>query len=223
MLTQSLSKNQRLLLAAAGTLALIFWLNIGFSILRPATGSFLVKWIPTAILAGLVFAQRSSWGSLVLFFALLTQSLGAVILDFDRHGYVLYALGFTALAHIMFGAAFLERRNNWANIPSARKACLAIFLCFALVYGYIVSGNAPARMQIPVIVYMFCLSFAVVSSIVSSNAWAVFFGMLCFVFDDSIFSYHLFIAPIGPNHFITWPSYMAGQALVTLGFLTRRA
>lgn len=221
MLTQSLSKNHRLLLALAGILAVAFWLNIGFSILKPATGSFLVKWIPTAILAGLIFSQRRSWGSLVLFFALLTQSLGAVILDFDRHGYVLYALGFTALAHLLFGTAFLERRNAWKDIPVARRICLGIFLCYAIAYGTVVAQSAPSRMQIPVIVYMGCLSFAVVSSIISSNVWMVILGMLCFVFDDSIFSYHLFIAPIGPNHFITWPSYMAGQALVTLGFLSQ--
>lgn len=219
----ALTANDRKLLAAALSLAALFWVNIGFGILRPASGSFLLKCMPSAFFAFLVFSHRGSRGSVFLFAALLVQTLGAIVLDFDRLGYVLYALGFTAVAHVLFASAFLTTRK-WTGLGSGRKLAAALFVLYAISYGSFIAVQAAQRgMLVAVVVYMICLSAGTLSAILSERPWLAAAGMLMFVLDDSVFSYHLFVSPIPPNHFITWPSFIAGQALVTLSLMALRS
>ncbi len=212
-------QDHRILLVAAG-LALLFWANIGFSVLRPTSGSFLLKWLPTGLLAWLVFQHRSSPRSIWLFTGLLVQSLGAVILDFDRIGYVLYALAFTAVAHLCFAAAFAPTKAALRELPRVRWILAVVFLAYALSYGSFVALRAGTRgMTLPVLIYMLCLSAGALSALLSGRSWLAFAGMAMFVLDDTVFSYHLFVSPIPPNHFITWPTYFTGQVLITLGLV----
>lgn len=216
----TIARNDQKLLIGAAALALLFWANIGFGLLRPSNGSFVLKWLPTLLLAWIVFQHRETPRSLWLFTGLMVQSLGAIVLDFDRIGYVLYALAFTAVAHVSFAGAFRPTRANLANLPRTRQIAAAVFVLYALSYGsYAAIHSASRGMQLPVIVYMLCLSAGTLAAILSGKHWMVPLGMAMFVLDDTVFSYHLFISPIPPNHFITWPSYIAGQVLITMGFV----
>ena len=220
----AIARSDQKILLGATALALLFWANIGLGILRPANGSFVLKWLPTMCLALIVFQRRESPRSLWLFTGLLIQSLGAVILDFDRIGYVLYALAFTALAHLCFAGAFMPRAFSLSNMPRTRLAAAGVFLVYALGYGsYAAMHSASRGMQFPVVLYMLCLSAGMLAALFSGRHWLVALGMAMFVLDDTVFSYHLFVSPIPPNHFITWPSYFTGQALLTIGFASSTA
>lgn len=211
----------RRLLYGLFLLALLFWLNIGFGLLQPATGSFILKWVPSAILALIVYRHRTSWRSFLLFCAILIQSIGAVILDFDRSGYVLYSLAFTGCAHLCYSARFLPALETLKRIHFLRWIFLGGLWIYALFYGSFVADHLPARMQGPVIFYMILLTLAGTLSLLSGLSWLVVLGMFFFILDDSVFSYHLFVSPIPANHFITWPTYIAGQTCIVLGCIRR--
>lgn len=216
----TLARNDQKILIGAVAVALLFWANIGFGLLRPANGSFLLKWLPTLLLALIVFQHRDSQRSLWLFTGLMIQSLGAVVLDFDRIGYVLYALIFTAVAHLCFAGALLPRSDQVKGQPRGRLIAAGVFAVYAIGYGsYVALHSASRGLQVPVVLYMICLSAGTLSAILSGRSLLVALGMAMFVVDDTVFSYHLFVSPIPPNHFITWPSYFAGQALLTIGFV----
>ncbi len=216
MLTAQIDRRLFQFLILAATL---FWLNIGFSVLSPATGSFILKWIPSAILAFLVFRHRTSNRSFLLFCALLVQSAGAVILDFDRTGYVLYSLGFTALAHALFASTFWPGLAALRRLNRVRYLLAGLLLVYAILYGGFIGTQVPSRMFLPVTIYMTVLTTAAAMSVLSGASPLLALGMALFVIDDTVFSWHLFVSPIPANHFITWPAYIAGQTLVTLGFL----
>ncbi len=207
------------ILAGVALFAALFWLNIGFALLKPSTGSFILKWIPSALLAFLVFAHRDRSRAYFIFCALLLQSAGAVVLDFNRTGNVLYSLIFTAGAHIMNAGAFYPGINFSRDVKKLSIA--GVFLAYVIAYGSFIAGHVPSRMFVPVILYMTALSVSVLSGILSRRSWLIILGLLCFVLDDSVFSWHLFISPIPPNHFITWPSFITGQTLITIGFISR--
>ncbi len=213
--------DRRILLAGV-IAAVLFWCNIGFAVLRPATGSFVLKWIPSALFAFLVFRHHTDRRSFLLFCALLIQSMGAVILDFDRVGYVLYSLGFTAAAHLLFTGTYFPGMAALRRVNLVRWILLAALLVYCAAYGAFIVAHVPSRMLFPVIAYMVVLSAAVGMSLLSGYPVLLMAGMMLFVLDDSVFSWHLFVSPIPANHFITWPSYIAGQTLVTLGFLQGR-
>lgn len=216
-----LTQLDRRILVTAGSLALLFWLNIGLGILKPATGSFVLKWIPGALLAFLIFRHQTSRQSFLLFCAILVQSMGAVVLDFDRTGYVLYSMAFTAGAHLLFAAAFFP------GLPALRASGIRFvfvgaFLLYAVLFGGFIASYVPSRMFTPVVFYMIALSLSAGMAVLSRYPLMLVAGVFCFVLDDSIFSWHLFVSSIPANHFLTWPSYIAGQTLVTLGFLKGR-
>lgn len=218
MVIQSLDRR---LLYGLYALAFLFWLNIGFGLLQPATGSFILKWVPSAILAFIVYRHRTSWRSFLLFCAVLIQSIGAVILDFDRSGYVLYSLAFTGLAHLCYCAQFLPTVETLKKMRPVRWLLVLALLVYALLYGSFVADHLPTRMQWPVIFYMILLTLAGSLGILSGLSWLVVVGMLFFILDDSVFSWHLFVSPIPANHFITWPTYIAGQTCIVLGCIRR--
>lgn len=217
-----MERMDRRILLAGVIAAILFWFNIGFAVLRPSTGSFILKWIPSALLAFLVFRHHTDKRSFLFFCALLIQSMGAVILDFDRVGYVLYSLGCTAAAHLCFTGTYFPGIAALRSIPVSRWILLAVLLAYCVLYGAYIATHVPSRMFIPVIAYMVVLSAAAGMSLISGYPILLIAGMLFFVLDDSVFSWHLFVSPIPANHFITWPSYIAGQTLVTLGFLQGR-
>ena len=208
--------------------AVFFWANTGFGFYRPYKGSFFIKSIPTVVLAILVYRHRTSLSEFYLFCAILLQSVGDVIIDFDRTANVIPAMLFTAMAHTMYNATFLRDRKVLSIVPSAKKV-LALFLgLYGLLFGAFLIYNVALKQEwlmLPLIgVYIVLLTGVAVNALLANfrGSW-IALGAVFYIITDSVLGYHLYVSPIHGNHFWTWPMYYSGQLLITLNYIREKA
>ncbi len=226
-MTEALKGNRggttRLILLLLIPAVLAFWMNIGFHYIAPFQGGFLLKWLPTGLLALLVYLHRESVPGFFLFAALLLQSVGDVILDFDRIGYVLPSIGFVVIGHVFYNITFLRDRSSFADISTGRKVLMGVVVLYSVSFAaYLVMHLKPV-MLVPVMLYSVALTGVVVTSILANykTIW-ITVGTLIYVVTDSTLAYHIFIDRIPGEHFITWPIYIGGQVLIVYNYLKEK-
>jgi len=155
---------------------------------------------------------------LALFFSLA----GDVLLMFTDISANFFLSGLVAflLAHIMYIAVFLDKKNS-------RKASL-IFIITLLIYAigiFYLLKDGLRDMLIPVIVYMLViLSMVFVASMRKDNVPnqsynLVFLGAIFFVLSDSFLAINKFYQPIPISKIIIMSTYSIAQYLIVLGLL----
>lgn len=220
----SYSRREMALLGVALLAAVVFWINIGTGTYRPYLGSFIMKWIPTGILALMVYRHRRTWQEFFLFLALLLQSVGDVILDFDRIGNVKWAIGFIISAHIAYCVFFFLEKEKRAPLSRSRKIAAVVVAIYGIMAGAYFFSNSGGLMRIGVSLYALAITGAAILSLRAGyRSILIFAAVLMYIFTDTIVAYSEFVGVLKGSHFYTWPIYYLGQMLLVLVYLKEKA
>lgn len=184
---------------------------------------------PLILLSLLIFfafngKQLSKPSYFLMLFALLFSLAGDVILLFDSQSNTYFMLGLVSflLAHLIYGAVFLKKRNKKPAIYLYGVAMILIAIGM-LLFFYIRDGLG--SLTYPVIVYILgilCMAITALMRIgkvpTPSFLW-VFTGALLFVFSDSILAIDMFKSDVPWSNILIMGSYAAAQFLIVFGIL----
>lgn len=197
-----------------------FWLSIEF---RPYTGSFLVKALPTIFLCAAVIVNRRSNQSWFLLAGLLFQMGGDMILDFDRSGNIVPAMGLVCLAFVLYNLTFLQDLGTLAAIPTGRRVLFGGIVLFALIVGGVIVINLRPLMIPAVLTYVLLLAGMGITSLWANyRSVAVTLGCLLYMITDAAIGVNEWVQEIPGAHFFFWPIYFAGQILIAQGFIKEK-
>lgn len=209
----------RMMLVISFVAALAFWIS---AMVPQYPGHWIVKWLAIAALAIIVWHQRRSVQEIWLTAALLCHSAGDVLLEINRTGLFLPAVGAFLCGHVLYLVAFWPDARAVRRLPFLNKSLLLTVVAFALAMGTILYPHLPKPLMLPIVVYMFVISAMAITAIVAnySPKW-VAAGALLYLFSDALLGFDTFVRPLALAVYLVWPAYYLGQLLIGLGFLRR--
>ncbi len=210
-----------ILLAVSVFTALLFWVTVS---IRPFPGSAVLKWFPIGMLALYVLRRRQSRQEWMLAFALLFHSVGDILLDLDRTGYLMVSIGGFLLGHLFYIATFLPDVRKGIRMTAGKKIFVSGVVLYTIVMGVVLLPRLKGFMIGPVVVYMAAIGTMVVMSVLPSyRAKWITLGAVLYIASDSLIAVNQYVTPVPESHFLTWPSYYLGQVLIVMGFLREKS
>lgn len=158
--------------------------------------------------------------------ALLFSCLGDVALMFVPQNENFFLLGLAAflITHILYIIAFVKIGNKAGFVKRTPLALTPLIIYFvaliAWLYPHLISD-----LKIPVVVYALTIALMVVfalnnyRSIPDKAFWNHLMGATLFVLSDSLIAINAFIQPIAFAGVFIMILYVAGQYLITKGFV----
>jgi uncharacterized membrane protein YhhN len=216
-----LGSAERTLLAISILAASIFWASLAF---RPFAGSFILKAIPVASLAVIVWRKKISKQETLLCIALIFHCFGDILLDIDRARLFLHAVGAFLFGHVFYILTFSSNINRAQSLATRKKALLSGIGLYAVIIGVILVPHLPAPLLAPVIVYMLVITTMTFVAFLADYAtlW-ISAGAIFYLLSDSIIAVTTFIHPFAASPYLIWPMYYLGQFLIVIGFLREKA
>lgn len=169
--------------------------------------------LPLALVAWL---SRAPGGPL-LAAALLAHATGDALLE---AGPLLPALAAFGVGHGLYALLFAGARRPWEETDAAAKLRLGLLaLAGAVVLFRIAPGlQGPLAVAVPGYALLL-LTMAALAQVSDRGARWLAAGALLYVLSDSLLALDLFAGPLGAADGAIWPTYWAGQAAMTVGWL----
>jgi uncharacterized membrane protein YhhN len=210
----------RIMLVISCIAALIFWIS---AMMPPYPGRWMIKWLAIASLAVIVWRQRQSPQEAWLAAALLSHSAGDVLLDIDRTGLFLPAVGAFLCGHVLYLLAFWPDVRVAQQVSLPNKSLVLAVVTFGLMMGTVIYPHLPKPLMFPIVIYMFAICAMAITAIAAnySPKWVVV-GALLYLFSDALIGLDTFVSPLTLSAYLVWPAYYFGQLLIGLGFLRRK-
>ena len=185
-------------------------------------GRWIIKGLAVASLAAIVWQQRQSTQEAWLAAALLSHSVGDVLLEIDRTELFLPAVGAFLCGHVLYLIAFWPDVVRVRQLSAMNKGLILAVATFGLVMGTILYPHLPRALTPPVVIYMFAICAMAIAAIAMnySPKWVVV-GALLYLFSDALIGLDTFVSPLALSAYFVWPAYYFGQLLIGLGFLRR--
>jgi uncharacterized membrane protein YhhN len=208
-----------MLLVISSMAALIFWIS---AMMPPYPGRWIIKWLAIVTLAMIVWHQRRSVQEIWLTAALLCHSAGDVLLEIDRTGLFLPAVGAFLCGHVLYFVAFWPDARVVHRLSLMDKSLVLTVAAFGLAMGTILCPHLPKSLMLPIVIYMLVISAMAITAIVAnySPKW-VAAGALLYLFSDALLGFDTFVRPLALGVYLVWPAYYLGQLLIGLGFVRR--
>jgi uncharacterized membrane protein YhhN len=201
--------------------AVAFWVAIYF---RPVPGSPILKWFPVGLLSLYMFLGPKSKQGWALAFALFFHSVGDVILDLRQENLFLVAVGGFLIGHLCYIAMLLPDVRAGVEWTKGKIGFLVGILAYTGLVAWILLPRLAPGMIPPLVVYMIAIGAMVVLTVLPGyrGKW-ITAGALLYMGSDSLIAYNQFVSHVPGSHYITWPTYYAGQALIMIGFLREKS
>jgi uncharacterized membrane protein YhhN len=200
--------------AGQGAAAIFLVLLVPF---HPYPGSSVLKVIPMAALALMVFRNARSRPGILLGLGLLLSDVGDVALDLDRTQNFIIGLGAFLAAHLLYISAFLHSFDG--ACARARWPAAAAVVLYAAVLGVLIRG-VPADKLAPVMVYLATITGMVISTIcMQPFVPLICIGAALFMVSDTILAINKFVYPFPYSTLFNIGIYFAAQFLMVKGFL----
>ena len=190
------------------TTALFGLLCLIYLLVAPATPielSALLKIAPILFLSLLAVKAANNSLSVHLLFALLFSMGGDVLLEF---GLFVPGLSSFLLAQCLYGSLFLRYHHSW----SANYQISLGLGCASLVMATVM-WNYAGEMRIPVIAYLFVITFMGMSAN-TSTIKGVTLGAAIFILSDSVIAINRFVLEIPAADWLIMTSYYVAQFLL---------
>ena len=201
--------------------AAAFWVAIYF---QPVPGSPILKWFPVGLLSLYMFLGPKSKQGWALAFALFFHSVGDVILDLRQENLFLVAVGGFLNGHLCYIAMLLPDVRAGVEWTKGKIGFIVGILAYTGLVAWILLPRLAPGMIPPLVVYMIAIGAMVVLTILPGyrGKW-ITVGALLYMGSDSLIAYNQFVSPVPGSHYITWPTYYIGQALIMIGFLREKS
>jgi len=183
-------------------------LSLFYLLVAPATPievSVLLKIAPILFLSFLVVKAGINSPSVHLLFALLFSMGGDVLLEF---GLFVQGLSSFLLAQLLYGSLFLRYHRNW----SANYQISLALGCTSMVMATVM-WNYAGEMRVPVIAYLFVITFMGLSAN-TSTLKGVTLGAAVFILSDSIIAISRFVMEVPAADWLIMTSYYLAQFLL---------
>jgi uncharacterized membrane protein YhhN len=177
--------------------------QLGIYLCKPLAST---GFVGAAVVSGAVF---SIYGRIILL-ALLLSWLGDVLLIPAGESNLLAGLGSFLLAHVAFGSAFALRGLAWAWTAAA-LVVLAAMAFFVLRW---LRPHLPARMRLPVVVYIAVITVMVTlaaGSVAAGSPRIILVGAVAFFLSDLSVANDRFVHKSLTNDLWGLPLYYAAQ------------
>jgi uncharacterized membrane protein YhhN len=218
---QWLGSAERAVLAISILTAIVFWASLA---LRPFAGSFILKAIPVASLAVIVWRKKISKQETLLCIALILHCLGDILLDIDRVRLFLHAVGAFLFGHVFYILTFKSDVNRTQPFATYKKVFLGGSGLYAITIAVILVPHLPAHLLAPVIVYMLVITtMTFVAILANYKTFWISAGAISYLLSDSLIAINTFVHPFTGSTYIIWPMYYVGQFLIVIGFLREKA
>jgi|TARA_B100002003_G_C13922647_1_gene448557 uncharacterized membrane protein YhhN len=217
---QSGSLGKALLLLSV-LFAIAFWVSIYF---QPVPGSPVLKWFPVGLLSLYMFLGPKSKQRWALALGLFFHSVGDVILDFKQENLFLVAVGGFLIGHLCYIVMLLPDVRRGVEWTKGKVGFLLGILGYAVLIGWILLPKLAPGMIPPLAVYMVAIAAMVVLTVLPGyrGKW-ITVGALLYMGSDTLIAYNQFVSHVPGSHYITWPAYYGGQALIMIGFLREKS
>jgi uncharacterized membrane protein YhhN len=201
------------------SIEMTFWLSaILFIVLLPYTPSALttiLKIVPIAMLAILVFTSTGDWRRYGILVALAFSAGGDIFMETE---YFIFGLASFLIAHICYLVVFC--RNIEFNL-------LRVLLALTIVSSTFISASllSPNLGELAVAVYFYIGVIAlmgITASLGAKNHPLVILGALAFMISDSIIAFDRFNAPIDNARYAIIITYYLAQYLLTIDVRNNR-
>ena len=180
------------------------------------TAAPLVKALPVAVLASLVYRAPSRPGKTSAALGLLIAAMADFLIESSFIGGLVTFL----VAHLFYISAFsqVERAWRWGRLlPVAAWAALAL--------PVLVSHAGP--MAIPVLIYGIVIFVMMWRAAAAFSSWGAnagtlgLIGALLFGASDTILAWSRFVSPLSASGYLIMGTYWAAQLLIALSFMKR--
>jgi uncharacterized membrane protein YhhN len=177
------------------------------TLITPYSFSWLLKFLPVAVLLHFSFGQtsRTSFSTKKYFIlGLVFSALGDFFLDYDRVNWFIFGLGAFFVAHIFYIVSL--KPVTMKRLPVVALYCVYGVGMFSLIY------TGLGELFIPVLIYMSILLLMGITTLLSnkSNVWLVV-GGISFIFSDSLIGIDKFYQPIPYASFWIMITYYLAQ------------
>ena len=196
--------------------ALTYW---GLRPWHPYPGSAVLKIVPILTMAWLAWRNRQTVGA-ALAGALIAHAVGDVLLDLDRDGYFLPAMGGFFVGHLLYIALFMRHGNVGRTTSKQQRllTMLLVILTVAILVVLLPKLSGVLAVAVPVYVGALVMMAALAIRGRWRNALPVI-GAWSFVVSDALIALNTFVQPIGALEWLIWPTYVAAQILIPIGLL----
>ena len=176
----------------------------------------LVKAVPVAVLASLVFRAPSRPGKTAAAIGLLVAALA----DFAIESSFILGLVTFLVAHLFYIAAFLEveRAGRWGRL-------IPVLIWAVAALPVLASHAGP--MAIPVLVYGVVILTMMWRAAAAFSSWGAnpgtfgLVGALLFGASDTLLAWSRFVTPLPASGYLIMGTYWAAQLLIAVSFLRR--
>jgi uncharacterized membrane protein YhhN len=169
----------------------------------------------------LVLAAMSNPRRKLLIAALAFSTAGDFLLELKSLGSLgptqlfLFGLISFLVAHLFYGALFVETKSQAAISASRKIACLIVVIVASCSLAILWPGLA--EMRAPVCAYCIVLSAMAITAQLSRFPSLVAIGALSFLASDTMLALSIFGHPFAGSRALVWITYFAAQLMITVG------
>lgn len=150
--------------------------------------------------------------------ALVLHAMGDACLDLGKR-YLLLGIGVFFLGHFGYLASFWPHRRQWRELPLALKWLIVGVVLAMAGLNVAIWPRMPGVLAIAAPVYALALTTMTTTALM--GRWSgplVALGALLFLFSDVLIGLRMFLDE-RRLAFLIWPTYVAAQLLIPLGWL----
>jgi len=200
--------------------ALAFWICSAFP---PFAGRFILKASPILALTLIVWNHRQSKQETLLFVGIIFHSIGDMLLDIDRVGLFLPALGTFLGGHIFYILTFKPDVSFSRALTNTNKLLIGAILLFAAGLGTVLLPKLESHLVVPVFIYMAAIGTMTIFTVLANyrTTW-ISLGAMSYMLSDAMIAVNTFVQPFSASAFLIWPTYYLGQFLIAIGLLREK-
>ena len=177
-----------------------------------------MKALPTLFLMASVLVARWSRQAWFLLIGLGFQLAGDMVIDLDRSGNIIPAMGLVCLAFVFYNLTFLQDMGGLSALGPTRRLLFAGIVLFTIAMAVVMALFLPTLMLPAVLTYVLLLTGMGLTSLLANyRTLAVTAGTVLYMITDASIGINEWVTPIPGAHFYFWPLYFAGQILIVQG------